>query len=81
MDWRNLTCSFTLMNENRIQFTEIETIAVKAVSDDNTVRSAALKLGMEKRGLEKTMEAIRVKTGLKTIGGIVAYFYRNGLIK
>lgn len=64
-----------------IGFTEMEITAVKMISNDNSVRSAASKLKMKERYLEYHMAQIRLKTGLKTIGGIVAYFYRNKLIE
>ncbi len=62
------------------KFSEKEIKLIRLLADDNSVSGIAEKEKVKRRGLEGVMVRVRLKTGLKTIGGVVAHFFRNGLI-
>ncbi len=61
-------------------FSDKEVWLVGLLSNDETVAGIADKTKMNRRGLEGVVVRIKLKTGLKTIQGLVAYFIRAGLI-
>ncbi len=68
------------VKDGDLVFKEKEVEVVRMLSDDHTVTSAASELKLDRRRVESWMAGIRKKTGLKTSGGVVGFFYKNGLI-
>lgn len=54
---------------------------VQGLSDDKKVSEVAKELGYNVRTLEKKVSDIKFCYDIKTIGGLVALFFRNNLIK
>jgi len=70
-----------LVRNDALIFRDKEVMIVSMLAEDNTVTEIAAKQNMKVRGLEGTVAAMKRKIGVKTIGGLVAYFIRNGLIE
>ncbi len=70
-----------LVKDGTVIFKEKEVEIVRMLSEDYTVTAIASELNENRRGLEGVMARIRSKTNCSTIGGVVAYFFRNGLIE
>ncbi len=68
------------VKDGDLVFKEREVQMIKMLSDDYTVTGIAFELNLDRRCVESWMAKIRKKTGLKTIGGVVGFFYKNGLI-
>lgn len=63
----------------KISAEEIE--IVRSLSDDNTVAETAEKLGYAPRTMEGRILMLRKKCNSRSVGGLIAFFFKNKLLK
>jgi DNA-binding NarL/FixJ family response regulator len=63
-----------------VAISQIHIRIVELLADDLKVAEVAQKLNINVRTLEASISRLKLKTGTKTLYGLVSFFYKNGLI-
>jgi DNA-binding CsgD family transcriptional regulator len=66
---------------NKVRVSDREITLVQLLANDYRIAEAAKKMKMEKRTLDAFTARVRNKFGCQSSHGLVAIFFRNGLIK